>query len=163
MVPLLRLMSVEILCLRAIPADLSVASLALAWKVPRYCILARAARLSPCSMPYVNTRHRSPQKRDAPAPRGDAGHLAGLFRRATIDPWLLRRLPPEPALRLPRVCPKCRRFPAPFFIVCASSATTCSALLPINLMPSSALSVTKAEPQLISCRNSLCNISLLSA
>src|SRR2546429_873558 len=39
----------------------------LARRVPRYCILRRAARLSVCSMPYVNTPRKARLESNRPA------------------------------------------------------------------------------------------------
>ena len=90
---------------RAIPANLSVASLVPAWRVPRYFILARPARLSLCSMPYVNTPWKRRKRRKIPVPIftvRDGFHLESCPSHAALQKPAQKKMPPA-SIGMPEV------------------------------------------------------------
>ena len=148
-------------------------SRALVWKAPRYFILARAARLSPYSVPNMRItrrtrgrthvagadprykRHSSlkqsashvDKRCTAPLPGCRPSPLAGHLSRVRITLCLPKLPPAKVPTPLQKARLNRRPFPVPFSIACASSATICFALRPINLMQNSAQPVTKADPR----------------
>ena len=167
--------SVNSLSPRAIPLMcVQLGGPALAWKAPRYCISnqARAAfcrrhalgehssetalaehRAAETPRTHVHSKRRfssrifahPTQKKDALRRRLDAGSLVSGPSRASMSLWLRKPLPPKPALRPRSACQRRPQSRAPFFTVCASSATTCFALPPISSMQNSVLPVTKGD------------------
>jgi hypothetical protein len=158
---------------RAISLLIVRGSRAPVWKAPRYFILPRAARLSPNSVPYRNiTRKTHGRTRLLALPLGakyghprnnlPPTHIERCLRPANGMPPLtfgwpssraritLCRPPKLPPAKVPAPLqkgrPNQRPFPVPFCIACASSATICFALRPINLMQNSAQPVTKVDP-----------------
>ena len=143
------------------------------WKAPRYFILARAARLSPYSVPNMRMTRRTrgrahvagadPRYKRHSSLKQTASHvdkrcpasllgcrpapLAGHLSRVRITLCPPRLPPAKVPAPLQKGRPNRRLFPAPFSIACASSATICFALRPINLMQNSAQPVTKVDPR----------------
>ena len=134
---------------------LSVACLTPVRKAPRYFILSRAVRLSPYSLLILFMPGRFPN-RASPASKRCAGASTGCRqlamdarpRRVRIRLCLLRASLRKPSLLL-RVAWPNQSSQVPSSVLSstasASNATICSASLPIDLMPSSAPTVTKAE------------------